>query len=187
MTMTPNQWQWRRLLAALVVAAVGLLAACSSTAGEAKPAAPNTSTTSNAESAPQASVEDFARVVAEQQSGWDDTVADLDSLCLDPATVPACHATYFTLSMKAETIRLALSTVHKPDAPGYVGVPPTEIEDLLSETESAADTASIMTNDLIEAADCDDPFADTCIEQRFAADSAIEDLSSKLDAWAVYS
>ena len=77
--------------------------------------------------------------------------------------------------------------MHKPDAPGFVGSPPEEIEDLLAETEGTADTASTTANDLIESPECDDPLADACIEQRFAADGAIEDLSGKLDAWAVYS
>jgi hypothetical protein len=180
----------RNRLAIIAAAIAGLVSACSNTSGTPQPAQQQNAmaaATSTSDSAPTASVEDFAAVVAEHHADWDKTVTDLEALCLDPATVPACHLTYMTVSLKAETIRLALSTVHKPDAPGYVGAPPEEIEDLLTETESAADAASVAANDLVEAAGCDDPFADTCIEQRFAADGAIDDLSGKLDAWTAYS
>jgi len=174
---------------ALLVIAAALMTACSTRSGAplSEPRHDAKAAETREESAPQASVEDFAAVVAEHHAGWDEQVEELDSLCLDPATVPACHATYFTLSMQAETIRLALSALHKPDAPAYIGVPPEKIADLLNDTESAADTASIAAADVVDAAGCDDPLADTCIEQRFAADGAIEELSGKLDAWAVYS
>lgn len=180
----------RTKLAVLVALVACLVGACSSRSGEPQSAQrqdAKTAPTSSVESAPQATVEDFARVIAEREGEWDERVADLDSLCLDPQQVALCHMTYFTLSMQAETIGLALSTVHKPTAPGYVGEAPAEIEDLLSETESAASAAADASNALVEDSGCDDPFADTCIEQKFAADSAIEDLSSKIDAWALYS
>jgi len=55
-----------------------------------------------------------------------------------------------------ETLRLNLSALHKPDAPDYVGAPPEEINDLLVDTESAADTVGLAAEDLT-AAGCTDP------------------------------
>jgi hypothetical protein len=74
----------------------------------------------------------------------------------------------------------------KPDASGFIGALPEEIEDLFADTEDAAEPVSLAAENLT-AAGCDDPLAFECTSLLFTLDSAIRDMSGKLDAWEVYS
>jgi len=175
----------------VVIRVIALLAAVTtSIAGcgaETPAAAPTTTTpTMTTDSAPQATVADFASVVAEHHADWDEAVADLESRCGDPTTIAACRVSYSIVGLKAQTIHLALTGRHKPSAPVYVGVPPAAIKSLLSQTESAADTVGTATDALRDAPGCLDPLATSCLTESFAADRAIDHLSGKLDAWSAY-
>jgi hypothetical protein len=136
-------------------------------------------------SVPKATVEDFSSVVAEHHADWDGQVATTEANCLDPLTTIACSLGYQTLGLKAQTIWLALTAVHKPSSLVYKGVPPDRVADLLSETESAADAAGLAADALV-AADCPDPMATDCIAEYLAVSRAVNELSRKLDAWSVY-
>lgn len=170
-------------LVALIVIATG----CADTNEPSADTQPSTtrSTTPTASAAPEASVTDFTSVVAEHHADWDQQVATTEEHCLHPLTIPACMLGYRTLGLKAETIRLALTAVHKPSAPVYMGTPPEKIKDLLTETESAADAVALAAEAFM-ATGCGDPYEATCIAEHIRLDSAIGQLSRKLDAWSVY-
>lgn len=171
-------------VAALVI---GLVPACSSVDGTPRPdSEPNAAVAPSSATAPRATVEDFAAVVAEQHAEWDDQVETTESACLDPALTFACGAGYLTLGMQGEIIQLSLSALHKSGAPAYIGEPPEEIEDLVAETENAGAAVGAAADDL-DAAGCADPMGSDCMTQLIALESAIDELSGKLDAWAVYS
>lgn len=171
-----------------LIAAVSVIVALGGDRDTASRSTTNETVTSTVskEGAQKATVEDFARVVAEHKGEWDDQVDTTESNCLDPALIAACGIGYTTLGYQAETLRLNLSALRKPDAPDYVGVPPEEINDLLMDTENAADAVGLAAEDLT-AAGCTDPMQAECIQQMLTLQSAIDDLSGKLDAWAVYS
>ena len=176
------------MLAVTAAVVIGLVSACSSVAGtpRAEPEQRVNAVAPSTETAPQATVEDFAAVVAEHHAEWNDQVETTESDCLDPNLVVACGAGYLTLGMQGDIIRLSLSALHKPDAPAYIGVPPEEIKDLLAETESAGEAVSLAADDL-SSAGCLDPMDAACVTQLLALEMAIDELSGKLDAWAVYS
>jgi hypothetical protein len=181
MTVTTS----RTGVAAVAALLIGLVPPCS--AGSPRPdGAPNAVVIPRSTAAPQATVEDFAAVVAEHHAEWDDQVETTESDCLDPALTFACGAGYLTLGMQGDIIQLSLSALHKSGTAAYIGEPPEEIEDLVAETEDAGAAVGDAADEL-DAAGCADPMASDCTTQLIALESAIDELTGKLDAWAVYS
>ena len=134
---------------------------------------------------PTATIEQFGSIIAEHEGDWDEQVDTTKEDCLDPATVPACVFGYMTLGLKADTIHIVLAGAHEAGNPTYIGEPPVEIEDLLADTEIAAS----KVNPAVEAfqkAGCTDPMDSACLTEYMAMDSAVDELSRKLDAWAAY-
>jgi len=169
---------------ALLFAAAVLLVGCGSST-DPEPAAATAATTTTKEASPQATVQDFSSVVAEHEADWDAQVSTTEAHCLNPRTVPLCKIGYTTLGYKARTIQLSLSLVYTPRAQGYKGVPPEEIKDLLRDTETAADKASVAAEALTSAS-CADAMAPECAREYMAVRMAVDELSGKLDAWSVY-
>lgn len=180
----------RRSTVLVTFAAVLVIAGCSSRAesgrqnghgGDAEKAAavPTTSET------PTATTAQFASIIAEHKGDWDEIADRTKANCLDPATVPACVLGYMTLGIKADTIHLALTGAHEAGNPTYIGEPTAEIEDLLAATETAASKVNPAVASF-QKAGCTDPMEPACLTQYIAMDSAVDELSRKLDAWSAY-
>lgn len=179
----------RRSTVMVLLAAPLLFAGCSSPtdsdeqnrSGDAEKAAAMPTTSKSA----VASIEQFASLIAEHKGDWDDQVDTTKENCLDPATIPACVYGYMTLGLKADTMHLVLTGAHQVGNPTYVGEPPAEIRDLLSDTEDTASKVNPAVG-AFQQAGCADPMDNACLSEYLAMDSAVDELSRKLDAWAVY-
>jgi hypothetical protein len=180
----------RRSIVLVMFVAALLIASCSSCAesgqqngrdGDAEKAATVPTTTET----PTATIEQFASIVAEHKGDWDEVADRTKANCLDPATVPACVLGYMTLGIKADTIHLVLTGAHEAGNPTYIGEPPAEIEDLLTATETAASKVNPAVG-AFRKAGCTDPMEPACLSQYMAMDSAVDELSRKLDAWTAY-
>jgi hypothetical protein len=180
----------RKYTALVALTAALVLVSCSSSTGsgeknahgedaEKVAAVPSTSR------APMASIAQFAFIIAEHKGEWDDQVDTTKDHCLDPNTVIACSLGYMTLGLKAQTIYLVLTGAHKAGNPTYIGEPPTEVKDLLAETETAASSVDPAVK-AFQQAGCADPMDTACLTESIAMDSAVDELSRKLDAWNAY-
>lgn len=135
--------------------------------------------------APTATIEQFGAIIAEHRGDWSKQVDKTKANCLDPATVAACGLGYMTLGMKADTIHIILTGAHEVGNPTYIGEPPAEIESLLADTEIAASEVNPAV-EAFQQAGCVDPMDSACLTEYIAMDSAVDELSGKLDAWAAY-
>lgn len=178
----------RRSTVLLILSAALIAAGCSSRTGSGE--GPNSNGIENVgapttTTSPAASVEQFASIVAEHRGKWDDQVDTTKEDCLDPNTAVACGLGYMALGLQAETLNVVLTGVHKTGSPTYVGEPPAEIKNLLNETERAAGAVNPAVEEFQQAG-CIDPMDEACLTEYVAMDSAVDELSRKLDAWSAY-
>jgi hypothetical protein len=129
----------------------------------------------------EATMNQYASLIAEHEGGWRESVVTIDEACTDPDAIPLCVAAYLTASLQAQTLQLVLSA-----APENVGEAHPEIADLVADTESAA-------ADYAEAYEawsdtgCTDPLDRQCgVSEAFAMSSALAELTRKFDAWRPY-
>jgi hypothetical protein len=92
----------------------------------------------------EATVEQYASLVAEHEGEWRATVADIDDTCTNPDAVAIYAASCLTAGLQAESLSITLSAGHDPECKAnpqcslYLGEVPIEIAALVVSTEAAA-------------------------------------------------
>ncbi len=139
-----------------------------------------------------ATVNQYASIVAKNEADLREqltTMGECDwssagSLDPEPNGI-VCAMGLLTLSYGAQAMSVSLEGAQKPDAPGYVGAVPSEIELLVADTIESSTT-------LAEAAKAanDDRCALTgdgkCMDLRNQTWLAMDDVEGQLDAWGPY-
>lgn len=184
------------------LAAATLLAGCgggdddsgkddASTAPKSSATSQPTSAESPEDETSTATPNQYASIVARSSDLRDqlDTMEDCDwigtgSLDYDTALF-TCRIGSLTLSLQAGTLNVSLTTAQNPDRPGYLGEPPTELVDLIAETQSAAAEVEDAFEQ-IDSKDCGDTGKGACGDIRGRAFRSIGPLQSALRAWDPY-
>jgi hypothetical protein len=183
----------RYICTAVVAVTLTIVAGCG---GGGEPAGSNSTpaatTTTTEAAAGEATVEQYASLVASHVGLWGEVVDNIDDSCSDPNAVAACSAYYLTASFQAESINIELTAAHDPacrDNPNcisYVGEVPDEITTLVADTEAAAEDYVTAYN-AWEATGCADPLDSACAAgEGFAMSFALESLTQQFDAWSPY-
>jgi hypothetical protein len=137
--------------------------------------------TTPTEGASEATIAQYASLVASHEGEWRETVADIDDTCTDPDAIPICTTIYLTASYQAETLRLELS-----GAADDLGEPSAEIAQLVADTETAA-ADYVAAYHAWDATGCDDPLDLECgVSESFEMDRALDGLTRQFDAWSPY-
>jgi hypothetical protein len=145
--------------------AIFTLAAC----GGGEPAEP---TDANA-----ATVEPYARVVAEHDGEWRASVDESDFACADSSTPDSCAAAYQSGSEQAQALRDDLSAARD----GHEV--PDEVAALIADTEAAAEGYS-AAYEAWAATGCVYPLNTHCgADEALAMFKAQGELTRQLDAW----
>jgi hypothetical protein len=172
------------------------LAACGGGGGGTEPATVGTTSTVTTPAATtgasEATVEQYASLVAKNEGAWRETVADVDDNCTDPDAVATCAANYITAGFQAEAFRIELSAAHDPECQAnpqcslYVGEVPTEIAGLVAITEAAAEDY-VAAQQAWSATGCADPMDSACdAGEAFMMRLTLDRLIQQFDAWKPY-
>ncbi len=125
----------------------------------------------------EASVEQYASLVAGHASDWRESVETIHDSCADSNAVDACAAAYRAASEQAETLRIALSEANQV---------PAEIATLVADTEATAGAYSAAF-EAWQATNCANPIDFNCgADEAGAMFSALGDLTRQFDAWKAH-
>ena len=112
--------------------------------------------------------------VDEAQESWESAVCS--SLA---AEEPDCGALLYIMSATAATTSITLGGGANPDGPTYLGSPPDEVADLITDTLAAAAAAMTAGEDV----DCP---GENCVGTSFAFTRAWDALREALTRWSPY-
>ena len=131
-----------------------------------------------------ATAEQYASIVAQNQGGLLDAVKSHDDCLAGQAPELACGLNGLTLEMTANTVATSLRAAQKADAPGYIGLPPAEIADLVQDTmDDATEVYKAMKK--INAQDqCSTEYsAGKCLVLWMVVETRAESLTNTLKGW----
>ena len=169
----------------VALAAIALMTGCSS-GGEPTPtpdpvetAAAAPTVTAPAEEG--ATVEQGAGLVAVEQMRVDEAQESWESAVCSSlaAEEPDCGALLYIMSATAATTSITLGGGANPDGPTYLGSPPDEVADLITDTLAAAAAAMTAGEDV----DCP---GENCVGTSFAFTRAWDALREALTRWSPY-
>ena len=177
----------------LVMALAGCAGASEAPSGvvatSASPTTPSPPTTTTAD----ATVAQYASIVAKQQASMVKTLDDLLSDNCDwttPGKVDrrpgygSCGMQMMTANFAAQTLHLVLEGAQKPGAPAYIGTPPDEIKSIVADTMTAADT---LVNASENAKSCTNtPAPADCPKSLFEVFRAMTGMQAQFAAWGPY-
>jgi hypothetical protein len=183
-----------RTIAAVITALT--LAACGGGDDSTEPATaastPAATTPAATTEASEATVEQYASLVAKNEAEWRATAADIDDTCTDPGAVVICATKYLTAGFQAEAFRIELSAAHDPECQAnpqcslYLGEVPTEIAGLVATTEAAAEDYA-AAQQAWAATGCADPMDSACdAGKAFIMRLTLDQLTQQFDAWKPY-
>lgn len=133
-----------------------------------------------------ATVDEYAAKISELHGTVDDWVSTWDdSGCTstDLTSDPLCNAYAVTGSLDAIAAGMAVGTLSKTGAPGYVGDPPAEVAELYATTLTAAD-AALDAGEKYSGLDC--PESDECSAALLKVHGAMRTLKSEFSKWTPY-
>lgn len=178
-TMRINTRPASALALAITISTAASTAGCSGASPGVRPAGSKASssavaaTSEAASTTPPATTRQYASIVAQSTDDISERAHDA-GLCVFTPRDAICLATFYTLSLQAQTLRITLG-----GAPDRIGQPPGEIADLVTQTVAAA-TALQKTARV--AGSC----ARGCGSKFGAAWRDAEDLKRLVDGWAPY-
>jgi hypothetical protein len=142
--------------------------------------------------ASEATVEQYASLVADHEGEWRESVENIHDSCADASAANACAAAYRTASERAEMLRTALSAAHDPDChtdpqcDGYLGEVPAEIAVLVADTDTAGADYSVALR-AWDATNCANPLDWHCgADEAGAMFSTLGALTRQFDAWKAH-
>jgi Mce-associated membrane protein len=154
------------------------------TAGaSADPSAPTTGDPSSGAASP--SLQRYSRLVAGRRADIETAVAAVDACGFPDAAkagATACTTASDSLAAAARELSGALRDAADPDAEGYVGKPPAEIDDLVQATRAVADDAVSAAGALRPT--CLTSTSSACVSQRSAVSESAANLTTALGGWA---
>jgi hypothetical protein len=137
----PDTLSRMRIPILTAVAAVALLAGCSSAA---KPAAP-TATPSPSPTVSTATITQYASKLngplSDFSTSWEKARID----CVIPPTARLCGVELLTLNIEAKTIGLVIDNSQSKSATTYIGLPPAELASLVAMTQADANAVEQAT------------------------------------------
>lgn len=182
---------WKSLAVPLVGLALLTTACSGEITGEdpaATPATTEVAEPENASPAPteeSASVEQWASLVARERNAYDDVQEPWEEAICSPTTAARgavdCQAMMLTMGLVGDTASITFWEATDPGAEAYMGVPPLEIAELVTNTAIAADEVSGMGIDV--DMDC---FASDCVSEAFDLHRAWSALGEMYSAWEPY-
>lgn len=180
-------------LAGLIVAAL-LLTGCSKAAApqsndtEANPPQGDDAATPNSAVDDEATIRQWASMLAEHRRHTDDVVSELDgNACFSlEDSYPACDTWLTTASIQSETILIVIDGALKHGGPTKVDAPPAEISNLVQSTRDAAQGVVDAHEPWSSECFATDAPGDDCISLSFELRRAISSLQGQFDSWSPY-
>ena len=173
----------KKFAVAALISAVALSGCSSSAATTTK----GTQSPTEASSAPESSVAQWAGLVAERKLELDDWYEQWDkAVCSSAASMEIdCNIQLTIASMVAETNQLVISGPSNPSANTYLGEPPSEIAALYDDTLEVAEAAQAAGKAWVDAG-CETEDAGECIGLAFEFEYALDSVRTKFAAWSPY-
>lgn len=181
----------RAAAAAIAIAlTLAALAGCGSSGSEESEGGSGDSQPSSEAESTSASTAQYASIVAKNSDITDqlETMQSCDwfgSGPLDSEGSIVCMAGVLTLSYQSSTLAVSLDGAAEEAKPAYIGAPPAEIAQLVTDTVKAAKTLELATQALNDN-ECEQSAEGKCLDLRVGAVKGMNALERELRAWGPY-
>jgi len=128
---------------------------------------------------------EWASLVAKERNAYTDVQKPWEEAICSPTTAARgavdCQAIMLTMGLVGDTASITFWEATDPDSEAYMGDPPLEVAELVTNTAIAADEVSSMGSHV--DTDC---FAGDCVSEAFDLHRAWSDLGDMYAAWGSY-